>query len=225
MTFRAQSWLLGALLSATLTPTVAMAAEDDAGSFYASLAGVHVSPSDSNLSFFGPDAEDETVDLSLKGSLGILAAVGYDTGSGLRAEMELGYRAVDMDNYTIDGGPSLSIGGDISTLSLMLNGYYVLDQWEKMKPYIGGGIGFARQEVTVRIEAEAEAGEGKDDDTVLGYQAMVGIGYSLSENTEVRLGYRYFATEDIGFDDDDDGTGLNLSYQTHNIEAGLLFRF
>ena len=36
---------------------------------------------------------------------------------------------------------------------------------------------------------------------------------------EARVGYRYFATADADFD------GLEASYGTHNIEAGILIRF
>ena len=48
---------------------------------------------------------------------------------------------------------------------------------------------------------------------------MAGIGYALSDNAEVRLGYRYFATGKADFNGDE------FSYGTHNFEIGLLYRF
>ena len=94
-----------------------------------------------------------------------------------------------------------------------------------LQPYIGAGVGVARHDGTFD-EQTLEAGgyavrlaKTSDEDTVLAYQGMVGISYPLSETTEARLGYRYFATADADFD------GLKASYGTHNFEAGITFRF
>ena len=198
--------------AALLAPATAVAVEDVGGT-YISLSGAYVIPLESDFS-----AGEYTGDFTMENSVGFLAAVGYDTGSGLQAEVEVGYRALDVDEITnqVDGGqrlPDISdVDTEVETLSVMLNGYYVFGQGQ-VKPYLGGGVGFARHAVS---------GEGVDDydDSVLSYQAMAGVAFSLSESTEVRAGYRYFATADI--EDDDGGKG---SYGTHNVEAGLVFRF
>ena len=55
---------------------------------------------------------------------------------------------------------------------------------------------------------------------VVAYQAMTGIAVPVSDAAaEVRLGYRWFATGKgkIGSD--------RFSYGTHNVEAGVLYRF
>lgn len=54
------------------------------------------------------------------------------------------------------------------------------------------------------------------------YQAMAGVGYPMSDSTEIRGGYRYFATGDGEFED---VSGIRASYGTHSFEAGVVFRF
>ena len=136
----------------------------------------------------------------------------------LSAEVEVGYRKLDYDKLTkvVDDGkrrPDQQVLGDLTTFSVLLNGYYVFDEMAGVKPYVGGGLGFARH-------SSDDASEGsKDNDTVFSYQAMAGIGYGLSENLEIRLGYRYFGTADIEID------GTKMTYGTHNVEVGLVHRF
>ena len=48
---------------------------------------------------------------------------------------------------------------------------------------------------------------------------MAGVRYSLSETLELRFGYRYFATQDGEYN------AATASYASHNIDAGLRFRF
>ena len=102
----------------------------------------------------------------------------------------------------------------------MANGYYSFEAGV-LRPYIGGGIGLVRHDGTLRelSASGVQTAEYDEDDTVLAYQAMIGIAYPMSEASEVRLGYRYFGTADADFD------GTEVSYGTHNIEAGFLFRF
>jgi len=50
-------------------------------------------------------------------------------------------------------------------------------------------------------------------------EAAERVGFPLSEKMEARAGYRYFATADADFD------GVEASYGSHSIEAGIRFRF
>ena len=199
---------------------------------YISLSGLYVVPLDSDYS----EKSDGTTfasDLEMDASFGLLFAFGYGADVGLRGEVELGYRKVDLDKF--DGltsrgdGETTSYGtfpvkGDLTTLSLMANGIYVLDAG-KLRPYFGVGIGLARHDGTIdeqtleNAEYVAAVEKVSDDDTVLAYQGMVGVAFPLAETTEVRIGYRYFATADADFD------GTEASYGTHNLEAGILIRF
>ena len=236
MKFSLRHWALAALLATTFLPAAAMA-QTGINSAYASISGLYVVPIDSNYS---EKIEGYTVssDLKMDAGFGLLFAFGYGADVGLRGEVELGYRKADFDKFdglnikgngideSFDG--ELSVEGDVNTLSLMVNGIYAFDAG-MLRPYFGVGIGLARhdgtfdkQTVDLEIDGEEyefESSKSSEDDMVLAYQGMAGVAYPMSEAAEVRLGYRYFATADADFD------GPEVSYGTHNLEAGILFRF
>ena len=201
--------------------------------FYASIGGMYALPYDSDGSYEEGDFR-LTGTVPLDGGPSFVAAVGYEMKSGLRGEIELGYRSTSWDKYedldlTFQGGSiasgDLEIGGDLDTISLMANGIMVLDGFWGVRPYIGLGIGFAQHEAeeeafAITIGDAVYAFEAtSEDDTVLAYQAMLGIAYPFSEKVEARLGYRYFGTEDPDFD------GAEYEYGSHSVEVGILFRF
>ena len=107
----------------------------------------------------------------------------------------------------------------------MANGIMVFDDSWGFKPYVGAGIGFtqhdaSRDEYRVTVNGTTLTVESSSaDDTVIAYQAMLGVAYPLSEKAEARFGYRYFATGEADLD------GTKADYASHNIEAGILFRF
>ena len=236
MKFSLRHWALAALLATTFLPAAAMA-QTGINSAYASISGLYVVPIDSDYS---EKVAGFTVgtDLKMDAGFGLLFAFGYGADVGLRGEVELGYRKVDFDKFdglnikgngideSFDG--ELSVEGDVNTLSLMVNGIYAFDAG-RLRPYFGVGIGLARhdgtfdkQTIELEIDVEEyefESSKSSEDDMVLAYQGMAGVAYPMSEVAEVRLGYRYFATADADFD------GVDVSYGTHNIEAGVMFRF
>lgn len=163
--------------------------------------------------------------------------VGYDTGYVLtvavgrkveyvRLEGELGYRANDMEGYQYsDSSITASLGGDVKTLSFMVNAYFDIDTGTSFTPFIGGGIGFANVDVELKGRV-VENGEvifdesGGDDETVFAYQGIVGVAFAMSDNTSLDLSYRYFATTDPKFDDDVEG-----EYGGHNFMLGFRYSF
>ena len=205
-----------AILALALTPAIAMA-QPDTSNWYASVSGLWVMPATFDVSTRIEDATS-TGDMEMKSGLGVLVAGGFESEFGLRGEIELGYRKLDIDKVTYPGEGSSSVDGDVSTMSIMANGYYTFEVGP-VRPYVGGGIGFARHEGTDATEAPETSGK----DTLLAYQGMAGVSIPLTDTIEGRLGYRYFATADAEFDDD--LSGVEMSYATHSIEAGLLFRF
>jgi len=208
----------------------------DEGSVYVSVGGLYVMPDDLEMS----ESEDDWAamgTLPLDTGPGFTAAIGYGASNGLRAELEIGYRSSSWGKWedirlAVDGEPVDTGGlqveavkGELTTLSLMANGLMAFDASWGLKPYVGAGIGFARQEassdgvVATQNGAEFESEGFSDEDTVMAYQAMVGVTYPISENSEARLGYRYFATGEADID------GTKADYGSHNVEVGILFRF
>ena len=226
------------IVIAAFAPAVALAqSAPGLNSTYISLSGLYVSPTDSDVSKDLGGGVSLRGDLKMDAGFGILVALGQGPEVGLRGEVEFGFRKTDIaEKHQGVDIFDLSVGGDVSTLSLMLNGIYAFEI-SRLRPYLGVGIGLARHDATLEARIEYDVTDidvtdidgirdsGKmslrdsDDDIVLAYQAMAGIAYPVSETMEARIGYRYFATADADFD------GVEASYGTHNLEAGILVRF
>lgn len=205
--------------------------------FYASVSGLYVMPNDSEV-------ESETggytlsSNLSMESGYGFTAAAGYGADIGLRGELELGYRSGDFEkfqgyeltgqNVNVGSDRPIPYKGSFSILTVMANGIFVAEIW-KLRPYFGGGIGvgFAKAEEDAQtlilpvgqnnVEVPSEGDEGED--TVIVYQAMLGIAYPLSEAAEARLGYRYFAAAE------GDYSGMKANFSSHDVEVGIRFAF
>ena len=166
---------------------------------------------------------------------GVTLAFGYGANPGISAEIEAGYRTTDVSGIEnvkvkVPDEPGISIPGgipargDLNTLSFMANGYYTFDT-KVFRPYVGVGIGLAQHKATIPEQVlRTSAGNllvprYSGDDIVFAYQFMVGLNWTLADNTEARAGYRYFSTKDGNFD------GTKVGYDTHSIDVGLLLSF
>ncbi len=156
-----------------------------------------------------------TIDTEFDTGMVIEGAVGYDFGM-FRAEVEIGYRKNDIDEFSALGG-SASGDGDFDALSLMANGYLDLENQTAFTPYIGAGIGSAK--VSVNDMSIGGILLGDEDDSVFAYQFGVGVGYSATESLIIDLAYKYFATSDPDFDP------VEAEYDSHNISIGIRYTF
>ena len=133
-------------------------------------------------------------------------AVGYDFDE-FRVEGAVGYQENDYTNDTL--GASL--------LTVMANGYYDLNAGSGFKPYVMAGLGIAH------INADDDHGISDPwlDDTYFAWQLGAGVGYEVSENITIDVGYRYLKPEGIECPID-----LNdVSWESHNILAGIRYKF
>lgn len=204
-----------ALLACALAPSTVKAEWRD--SLYLWVGGSYLLPAESSLALGGDEGRTINGDLKLDSGFGFSLAIGAGDDVGLRGELELGYRKVDWDeiDFDVERADLLygEIEGDFTTLSLMANGIYAFEGADRMRPYFGIGLGLARH------TADGIGEDDTTDDTVFAWQGMLGVGFPLSEATEARIGYRYFATAEGDFDGDEAG------YDSHGIEAGIRFRF
>ncbi len=156
------------------------------------------------------DEEFEDV-IEYKTGFAVNGAVGLD-GDMYRVEGALGYQANDWDafiGFDLDDDAE----AETSILSFMVNGYLDIEMpAAPVTPYLMAGAGVAN--VDLDIEGES------DDDTVFAYQIGAGVGFEVSPNVTVDIGYRYFATSDVNFEEffDDDA---DFSVASHNIMAGV----
>ena len=135
-----------------------------------------------------------TIDTEFDDDWNYSAAYGWKRGS-YRFEGELVVGEDDVSSHTLNGGAPLDgPTGGINMAGILANGYYDFSTASALTPYVGAGLGLAM------IEAEGFGVDAipdvlDDDDTVIAYQIMAGIGYDLSDRTSLFAEYRYFGTE------------------------------
>lgn len=195
----------------------------DRGGYYVSIGGLLVIPRAAELSVPVDDGR-AAADIEMISAFGALAAFGYTLPSGLGAELELGYRGNDYGEVSRSGGQT--VDGDQFTYSVMANGIFSFGVGG-FRPYAGLGLGLAIHEPKFEPIAILHGGnripvsQVEDGYTsALAYQVFAGVGYPLSDRAEALLGYRYFASGKA-----DLGNGIEMSYGTHNFEAGVRYRF
>jgi opacity protein-like surface antigen len=196
-------------LLALLLPSAAWAQGDAwyvAGGLGASL------PADVDVRPTGVGMTARTVQLDT----GILfsGAVGRSFGN-FRAEGELVYNTNNISTFTVPGVGALSASGDVSTLVLMLNGYFDFPTNSKWKPYIGGGIGGGN--VSINSLSVQGMPAFADDGAVFAYQFKVGVAYEFTQAMDGTLGYRFLGTEASIVERD--------APRVNVIELGVRFRF
>lgn len=185
-----------------------------AGPYVGGQAGA-VFLSDSTFTDSGGNA-----DIKFDTGYGLGAFGGFDYGTW-RLEGEFTYRVNDNKEVS-SGGTTDSIGGDMSSMALMVNAYYDFRMVSPtIVPYIGGGIGGARvsSEVTDSIGTVID-----DDDMVFAYQFATGVGFVVTPQLTIDLGYKYFATADPSFEFSGGG-GVDGEYKSHNVFLGARFNF
>ncbi len=167
------------------------------------------------------DTADFDGDIELSFDNGGVAAFAFGTtiGNAGRIEVELASRVSDIDEVDFEHLGKFDVDGDITAVSLMGNAYYDFKNESRITPFIGGGFGFSNVEVDVDEISDIDDTDFKDDDDVMAYQIMLGIGFAATEQLSIDLQYRYFATADPEIDNED------YEYQTHNVMLGLRYSF
>lgn len=237
-------------LAATFAPA-ASAAQTGENHPYFSISGLHVVPPDSDSSrTFGVFDVSTDLEWESGHGVLLAVGYGAEAGLRGEIEIGWRKADFDKQknarftsrglNARLEG--TFPYEGSMTTLSLMGNGIFTTEAGS-LRPYLGFGFGLARHKwsqagATYDLGgSNVDFGEGSraplppglvlksrkvsDHDTVFAWQALAGVGFALSENTEARLGYRYFGTGDGAFVDD----GVEASYATHDFEAGILVRF
>ncbi|MBX2836750.1 MAG: outer membrane beta-barrel protein [Gammaproteobacteria bacterium] len=172
-------------------------------SLLGSSVSVHAQNSENYITFgLGITSTDETsfqvapgtIDTEFEDDWNYSAAYGWKR-LGYRYEVELVLGEDEVSSHSLNGGAPLegAIGG-INMAGVLLNGYYDFATASAFTPYVGAGLGVAM------IEAEGFGVDAipdvlDDDDTVIAYQIMAGIGYELSDRTNLFAEYRYLGTE------------------------------
>jgi len=163
------------------------------------------------------------------------ATIGQIQGKNLRTELELSYRNVNINGLRLNGSaPSEFAGvhGDFGTFAGMLNGYWEFVDFgsDKIKPYLGGGVGFAIARPNLLQSSGLEAVI-SDNESSFAWQWMAGLNYKASPTLDAFVEYRYFAADSFRLDTQipevaglGNGSGP-FDYRSSTVLFGLRARF
>lgn len=156
-----------------------------------------------------------------------LVAGGRKFDFGLRLEAEGAYRQNNVSSMGRTGGNTVSADGNVAAASFMANALYEFndigfDLGKTVKPYFGGGVGFANIWANnVKVNG---ASLSDDSDIQFAYQAIGGVGFAVAPKTTLFVEYRYFATLDPHLKTTG-GTDFKTEYQSNNAMLGVRYAF
>jgi len=148
----------------------------------------------------------------------VSGAVGYAFGNGLRLEGEISRRGADFDKIAERGFADVKVDSEVHATSFMANAFFDIKSQSIVTPYFGGGIGISNVGIG-RGKVQGTTVWDSDDDTVFAYQVGAGVGFDLTKNVTLDLGYRYFATEKAKFEFTD------AEVASHNVTVGVRYLF
>jgi len=168
-------------------------------------------------------------DVKFKSGIGWEAGAGYDFGT-LRTEITFSKSQNDISSISalINEGDrkgttaEANASGELKVKNIFINSYldFPIGEKKKIIPYFGGGIGgtnLKMDKITV-VNEEVESAEV----WLFGYQAKLGLGYSVSQNFEFFGESIYSGFSDLGVAGDKYGLSSKSDF---NYKAGLRIRF
>ncbi|MBB4267562.1 OmpA family protein [Roseospira visakhapatnamensis] len=204
--------LFGAVLAA-LGMTGPPAAAQTPEGFYVGLNG-GLNLNDSGDFDFRTLGGDLDVDPGFVG----LGALGYAFGNGLRVELEGGYRQNGVTEWS-----GQDVDGTLSAWHTMANALYDFNLGARLSPYVGAGVGAAFVSPDIDVSGTPVSVDGTD--VAFAYQAIAGIGYSVTDELALTMDYRFFHALDLEHDVNIGGTATHDNYMNHAITAGLRYAF
>ncbi len=125
-------------------------------------------------------------------------AIGYNfAGMGLPIRAEAEYLYHNQFKYSAVNGTAAGSTGEFSSKidihTVFANFYYDFKNSTAFTPYVGAGLGVAwiNQKVSSTFTGWAATDNGNRDTTNFAWNLGAGVGYSLSDNIVLDLGYRY----------------------------------
>ena len=136
-------------------------------------------------------------------------AVGYDTGTGWRVELNALYQhtAVDRLNGT-------ATAGHLSSTGVMANATYDLLPNAQFTPYVGAGVGFEN------VGGQVGGLSGRAWEPA--YQAEAGLRTDVSDRASLFGEYRFSQSESVTLSDGTDSAHQHVS--DHALLAGVSFK-
>ncbi|MBT5522164.1 MAG: porin family protein, partial [Rhodospirillales bacterium] len=169
-------------------------------------------------------------DLDTTIGLGFLA--GYDwrkQGIPVRTELEYAYRfRHDFESIEVTLGNNITYKDDLSTHSIMLSVFHDFSTSSEWKPYVGAGVGWARNtSSTKRAPAGAAADQTIENSTDnLAYSLQAGLRFELSSQWIGELGYRFINFGEVETGTFSGGDSVSADHHlSHDIILGVAYMY
>jgi opacity protein-like surface antigen len=222
---------------AVAAATLAAAPSALAGNWYVNVAGGANWLGDNSFAASGSTTSQySTLDFGNDPNIGfvISAAVGMNLNNllpGLRVEGELAYRENDVNAQWVSSVTTTTTAGSLETnsgspvyqhsaFSIMANAWYDF-QIGSLRPYVGGGLGWAETEVDGVYESKARPNTFSESG--FAWQLGAGIHLPIDERHTLGIGYRYFSGPDVTIPAESEANLLSGSVDTesHAVTVGL----
>lgn len=183
---------------------------------------------------FNPSWLSEDFLPSFTGGVG----VGYIWGPHLRTDLTVDIHSImnadynGSQSYLAPALSSVSVQDKTTFMStiLLANAYYDIRTGTPWTPYVGGGVGFAVNQLTRQVAwtdaLVAYTESGRTTRVQFAGAAMVGVNYDLSSFTSIDVNYRYLfingSNVDLTLGDVNSDVAIG-SINEHQIRAGLRF--
>lgn len=166
-------------------------------------------------SSFSDSRTNRSGDLKSSNAPSFAGALGLRVNRQVRVEGEISYRNTDFSHIQFNGGNEYNLGGNLKTWLFMVNGYYDFDlQWDKITPYVSGGLGLAYHDGAVADGSPAHS-DSVGSDIGFAWQVGTGLKYRQSDHLAFTGGYRYIGGSNVSL-----GT-YDLNYSAHEFRLGL----
>jgi opacity protein-like surface antigen len=167
--------------------------------------------------------------------------VGYVWGPRFRTDLTVDIHSIMNTNF--NGSQTYSDGAATQTVTiqdktkfmstiLLMNGYYDIRTGTAFTPYIGGGVGFAVDQLTQEASATYTGGtasasnSGRSTHIAFAGAAMAGLTYDINTFVSLDVGYRYLYIGGSNVDIVVNNTNSKISIggiNEHQIRVGLRF--
>jgi opacity protein-like surface antigen len=207
ISFPKEKMMKKVILVVALTGVIFGAANANAITPYVSFGGGVSWLADTDLEY-----TTNTTSLSYDAGYVVRGAAGVAFNKMFRLEVEGYYNSNDGDNVNVANVKEVEIySTTTSATGALVNGYYDFDFGSPIVPFLTAGAGIANVQYDIRDRSR--------DQNVFAYAFGAGVAYAFNEKFSLDLAYRYFATEDVEFDD------FTTSYEDHQLLLGARISF
>ena len=170
---------------------------------------------------------DQGSELITSGGTAFMFSLGRMNGNNLRTEAELSFRSNDVSSFASLTN-SFDYQGQVQTFSGMANAYWEFTNFPAMriKPYIGGGIGFTSLSTTIQdVGGISLTGNENNSSSSFAYQWMAGLSYKLSHSLDLFGEYRFLDMDSFQIRSANINLSGDYGYSASSVGMGLRWKF